>query len=197
MLGRHADLDDYDPAELNQEADRLASLPPTENRAWMAVVSDTSPLRYFVVAGYVDLFRQVLGLVIPEPVLLEVMHPSALDAVRNWCSALPNWVSVVDPRNPPDISLARLLDAGESAAIQLTSRLNADLLLIDERIGRAEAARRGIPVAGTLGLLLEGFKRGLLADPSAVVSAMRLGGFRVSKRLVDEFQQRVESIKHS
>jgi predicted HTH domain antitoxin len=33
LLARHADLYDYDPAELNQEADRLASLPSTENRS--------------------------------------------------------------------------------------------------------------------------------------------------------------------
>ncbi|MGH9665918.1 MAG: UPF0175 family protein [Bryobacteraceae bacterium] len=33
LLARHADLYDYDPAELNREADRLASLPPAENRA--------------------------------------------------------------------------------------------------------------------------------------------------------------------
>lgn len=164
----------------------------------MAVVSDTSPLRYFVVAGHVGLLRQVLGpLVIPGPVLSELMHPSAPDAVRNWCSALPNWVSVVDPRNPPDISLSRLLDAGEAAAIQLASELSADVLLIDERIGRAEATRRGIPVVGTLGVLLEGSRRRLLTDPSAVLSAMRSDGFRISKRLLDEFQQRVESIKHS
>lgn len=31
LLARHADLYDYDPAELNQEAGRLASLPSGEN----------------------------------------------------------------------------------------------------------------------------------------------------------------------
>jgi predicted HTH domain antitoxin len=33
LLARHADLYDYDPAELHREADRLAPLRPTENRA--------------------------------------------------------------------------------------------------------------------------------------------------------------------
>jgi predicted HTH domain antitoxin len=32
FLARHADLHAYDPAELQQEADRLASLPRTDNR---------------------------------------------------------------------------------------------------------------------------------------------------------------------
>jgi hypothetical protein len=33
LIARHADLYDYDPAELQQEADRLASFIPDENRA--------------------------------------------------------------------------------------------------------------------------------------------------------------------
>jgi predicted HTH domain antitoxin len=32
LLARHADLYDYDPGELQEEADRLASLAPAENR---------------------------------------------------------------------------------------------------------------------------------------------------------------------
>jgi predicted nucleic acid-binding protein len=37
---------------------------------------------------------------------------------------------VVDLRESPDIVLARLLDAGEAAAIQLASELKADVLVI-------------------------------------------------------------------
>ncbi|MGA2712211.1 MAG: hypothetical protein ABSG41_03820 [Bryobacteraceae bacterium] len=86
----------------------------------MAVVSDTSPLRYFIATGHVDLLRQVLGpLIIPGLVLSELTHPSAPVFVRSWCSALPNWISVRDPGGPPDPGLAKSLDPGEAAAIQL------------------------------------------------------------------------------
>jgi uncharacterized protein len=164
----------------------------------MAVVSDTSPLRYLVVTGHAELLRNILGPVfVPRAVLSELTHPSAPEAVRKWCSALPKWVSVVDPREPPDMGLGRLLDAGEAAAIQLAGELKADFLLIDERIGRNEAKRRGIPVLGALGVLLEGSRRGLLADPLAVLSALRSHGFRVSKQLLDEFQKRIESERPS
>lgn len=116
------------------------------------------------------------------------------ELVREWCSALPNWISVRDPAEPLDPGLAKSLDAGEAAAIQLAGELKADFLLIDERLGRAEATRRGIPVVGALGVLREGFRRGFIADPMAVVAAMRTGGFRVSKRLLDEFQDGIEPI---
>ena len=54
----------------------------------------------------------------------------------------------------PDSSLARL-DAGERVAITIAAELHADRLIVDEREGRREAERRGIPVIGTLGVLRE------------------------------------------
>ena len=45
------------------------------------------------------------------------------------------------------------LDLGERAAIALAGAIHADLLLIDEAAGRAEAKRRNLRVTGTLGVL--------------------------------------------
>ncbi|MEI6441848.1 MAG: DUF3368 domain-containing protein [Nostocales cyanobacterium ELA583] len=46
--------------------------------------------------------------------------------------------------------------------IILALELKTDLLLIDERRGRAEAQRLGIRITGLLGVLLEGKKRGFI-----------------------------------
>jgi predicted nucleic acid-binding protein len=61
--------------------------------------------------------------------------------------------------------------------------------------GGYEATRLGVPVVGALGVRREGFRRGFIEDPMAVVVTMRTDGFRVSKRLPGEFQEGIESIK--
>ena len=60
-------------------------------------------------------------------------------------------------------------DLGERAAIALAGALHADLLLIDEAAGRAEAKRRNLRVTGTLGVLRAGAERGLVNVPGLIV----------------------------
>ncbi len=57
------------------------------------------------------------------------------------------------------------LDLGERAAIALAETVHADLLLIDESAGRAEAKRRHLRVTGTLGVLRAGAEKGVVNVP--------------------------------
>src|SRR5437763_668462 len=60
------------------------------------------------------------------------------------------------------------LDLGEREAIALAHLLGADLLLIDELSGRAEARRRSLRVTGTLGILRTAAERGLIDVPEVL-----------------------------
>lgn len=68
----------------------------------------------------------------------------------------PSWVSVVPVALEAVETITDDLDLGERSAIALAATLGADLLLIDEAAGRAEARRRNLRVTGTLGVLRAG-----------------------------------------
>ena len=153
----------------------------------MPAVSDTSPLRYFIVIGLADILPQILGpIVIPQGVESELSHPSAPSAVREWMAAKPAWLSV-KAASEPDAVLSAFLDRGEAEAIILAAESGCDFLLMDERRGRQIAEDRGLAVIGTLGVLLEASKRGLVAHPMSVIDQLRTAGFRASRRLIGEF----------
>ncbi|HET7626439.1 MAG TPA: hypothetical protein VFM25_14365 [Verrucomicrobiae bacterium] len=94
---------------------------------------------------------------------------------------MPDWIEISSTFEPfpPEVVQAGL-DLGESAAITLCLRKNADALLIDESPGRIIAAKPGIRTIGILGILIESQKRKLI--PTVKFLLEKLEGGRVLDR---------------
>lgn len=57
---------------------------------------------------------------------------------------------------------------------------------MDERRGRIYASRLKIPVVRTLGILLEGKRRGLIAEVRPLLDALLQAGYHASTALYDK-----------
>ena len=149
----------------------------------MVVVADASPLIYLSRVGVLDLLSVLFGeVVVPRAVWAEVVdqRPSApgLDALKS-----ARWIRVIDSELPTtDLGL----DPGETAAILLAEGLHAELLLIDERMGRRVAEARGLVVRGTLGVLVQARRTGALTALRPVLEQLVGDGFRISPALLRE-----------
>lgn len=80
---------------------------------------------------------------------------------------------------------------GESQAIALAEELHADRILLDDFKARRIAVARGLNVAGTLAVLIEAHRQGLL-DLRRTVDELRETTFYVDQDLLDAILQRVE-----
>ncbi len=119
------------------------------------VIADTSPVNYLILIGEIELLPSLYGrIVLPDIVLRELRDPGTPAPVAIWAMALPDWIEVVPA--PADNTGISPLDPGERAAISL-ARSYGDrtetFLLMDDSAGRVEAARLGLQVTGTLGIL--------------------------------------------
>jgi len=150
----------------------------------MIVVSDTSPINYLLLIGQIDLipclFQQII---IPDVVRDEMLDPSAPLVLQQWIAHAPSWLTV-QTVSGVDRTL-NALDPGEQAAITLAQTLRADLLIIDERLGRRVASDRGIPIIGTLGILDDAASQGLI-ELADTITRLQQTNFRISRRIIQK-----------
>ncbi|MEM8610766.1 MAG: DUF3368 domain-containing protein [Cyanobacteria bacterium P01_H01_bin.105] len=59
----------------------------------------------------------------------------------------------------------------------------ADLLIIDERLGRRVASERSIPIIGTLGILDIAASEGII-DLADAIAQLQQTNFRISRRII-------------
>lgn len=132
----------------------------------MIVVSDTSVVTALIQIGRIDLLAEIFGgVVIPEAVAEELAASHV---------TLPVWIQTMCVRDNHVVEdLLTELDVGESEAIALALELDADFLLMDEKLGRAAAQRAGLTTIGLLGVAIVAKRKGLLSDLAPVIRELR------------------------
>ena len=162
----------------------------------MIVISDTSVITNLVAIHHLCLLQQFYDLIlIPEAVYRELadIDPPVPGPVEvqtlDWLEVL----SLRDRTIADQLQNQFQLDPGESEAIALALEINADLLLIDERRGRAEATRLGLRLTGLLGMLVEAKQRSLIPSVKPLMDALiDTSEFRVSQPLYEQILQMVD-----
>ncbi|MFQ4136977.1 DUF3368 domain-containing protein [Nodosilinea sp. PGN35] len=148
----------------------------------MIVVADTSPINYLLLIGQIDLLPHLFQeIIIPEAVRDEMTDPGAPLVLQQWITCPPGWLKIQAVSVIAD-NLSTL-DPGEQAAITLAQTLPADLLIIDERLGRRFANNLGVSTIGTLGVLDAAASQGLVDLPNAI-TRLQQTNFRISRRII-------------
>lgn len=154
----------------------------------MIVVSDTSVLVNLAWLNRLDILPALYGdVVIPTAVWEEIVIRGA-GKVGAQAIAQASWIKRENPQNIVFVdSLRQTLDNGEAQAIALALELSADLLLIDERLGRMTARYFDLEIIGLLGILVQAKQDGLIDQIKPLMDELRFEiGFRISTQLYQE-----------
>ena len=141
----------------------------------MIVVSGSSPVTSLIHVGRLALLADLYGTVlIPQAVRRELIRSHR---------SLPPFLEVREAQDQQMVHRLEVeLDLGEAEAIVLAKEAHADLLLIDEKLGRQVAAREGVPITGLMGVLVAAKRGGHINSVREVVGELEVSaGFRVSE----------------
>ncbi len=151
----------------------------------MSIVSNASPLINLARIGKLSVLQELYGeLIIPGAVWQEIVVEGAGQPGADEVKAA-DWIKqrAVTNRQLTQ-ALKQELDAGEAEAIALALEIGADLLLMDEHLGREVARHLGLRYTGLIGVLIEAKRKGFITSVKPCLDQLRdIAGFRLSEVL--------------
>ncbi|GFE70756.1 DUF3368 domain-containing protein [Chroococcus sp. FPU101] len=158
----------------------------------MIIISDTSPLCYLILIDCIDILPKLYGnVIIPQAVYQELQAQATPETVKEWIQNYPNWLAVETISCPAAPELEQL-DQGEKEAIILAQQINANLIILDDKIARTIAIERGLNIIGLLGILCDAVQANLI-DLSSKFYELQQTSFFVSPQLLESLLKKFNS----
>ena len=141
------------------------------------VAADASPLIGLATAGVLHVLRELFGTVTITRLVKDEMTggrrrpgAEAIDAAMR-----DGWLRVAPA--PPETWRLTGIDAGEASTIALAAQREGALLLIDDALGRAQAAALGLEMLDVAGILLAAKRARLVRAVKPLVARLARRGF--------------------
>lgn len=148
------------------------------------IVSDTSCIGYLIQINLLNLLQIIYGeIIIPDAVNEEILQLKNrghnLSEFKN-----ANWIKRYRANNLSNVDDYKyVLDKGELEAISIAIELKADLLIIDERLGRVVATNMGFDITGLVGILVIAKNKNLITSIKDALDKVILLGCRINEKL--------------
>jgi hypothetical protein len=148
-------------------------------------VVNASPFMALGRVGHLDLLSRLSEeVLLAEPVVQEILAGPGEDQARRAIEA--GWGRRVPAENISPRVLEWSLGAGESAVLTIALKAAERRAVLDDAEGRRCARTLGIPIIGTLGVVLRARRLGLIASAAEVIRALRSSGLFLDERMVEK-----------
>lgn len=155
------------------------------------VISNATPLITLLSIGKLELLKELYDKIyIPKAVFDEIEEGKHKSFYVNLEEI--SWVEIKQAENKFALRiLTNELDKGEAEAIILYEEMNAQLLIIDEKLGRDIARRESCQITGSLGILIAAKRMSLITKVKPLLVEARKNGIHISDRLFDSVMRQV------
>ncbi|MCB9261997.1 MAG: DUF3368 domain-containing protein [Flavobacteriales bacterium] len=148
------------------------------------IVSNTTPILSLLKLSKLDILKSLYSeIFIPNAVYQEI-EAGKHKAYYQDLSKI-EWINIVEIENKDAVKYFLDLDLGEAEAIILATELNADLVIIDEVLGRFHAKHASLTVTGTLGVLVKAKRQGIIKELKPLFHELKEKNIWLSEKLIN------------
>jgi len=146
------------------------------------VICDTSPLQYLYQLDLLHILPALPGQVIVPPAVVEELTVGRAQGISLPDVARLDWVNVRRPASEPALPLVTDLGPGETQVLMLALESRDAVVVLDDALARQVAEMLDIRLTGTLGLLLDAKRAGLVPAVAPLLDKLQLLRFRLAPR---------------
>ena len=144
------------------------------------VICNTSPMQYLHQVGLLRIIPSLVGQVlIPPAVNAELAVGRSLDLPD---PAHLDWVTIRARSRFAPVSFLPGLDAGEAEVLALALECGDAIVILDGAVARQAAHSLGVRLTGTLGLLLDAKRAGLITRIEPVLDTLQSLRFHLARQ---------------
>lgn len=149
----------------------------------LEIACNTSPIQYLHQLDRLELIHELFGSIVVPPAV-----KAELNAGRDQGVSLPrldalDWIRLSSSVSIPPLLIQFQLGSGELEVLALAAQRPTILPVLDDGRARKCARALGLPVMGTIGLLMAAKWRGLIGQLKPELEGLRRLGFRFASSL--------------
>ena len=149
------------------------------------VISNTTPIISLLKLSKIEILKDLYSeIIIPQAVFNEIEEGKYKFYYEDL--SMIKWICIKEISDRNSVKFFYDLDAGEAEAIVLTKETGAELLIIDEKLGRLYAKQAGLKITGTIGVLMKAKKTGLIKKVKPLLIELTKKDVWISDSLIAE-----------
>lgn len=149
------------------------------------IVSNTTPIISLLKIGKLIILKKLYTkIIVPQEVYNEIENGKEKEYYADL--SLLDWIEVIPIKDKKSIFYFLDLDKGEAETIILAIEIKADLVIIDEKLGRFHAKHADLKITGTLGILLKAKKQGIIKKIKPLLLELKEKGIWLNDNLFEK-----------
>ncbi len=156
----------------------------------LKVVSNTTPIISLFKLSQLELLKELYSEILIPTAVFQELEAGKNKKYYQDVSKI-DWIKIIEIKGKQAIKNFIDLDLGEAEAIVLASEIDADLIILDEKLGRFYAKHADLKVTGTIGVLVKAKSDGLITELKPLLHELTKKDVWIDEKFIIEILNQV------